>query len=104
MMTRFRERIVCTVPLLGLVLLAAAAAGCGTAEKARREAEMAGLVKQVEELRKGQDQIGKEVGKLAGEMKALDAQAAFLVGETKTAATDREQLKSAVQQQDGAVR
>ena len=104
MVTRLRERIVCTAPLLGLVLLSATTAGCGTAEKARREAEMAALVKQVEELRKGQDQIGKDVGKLAGELKALDAQAAFLVGETKTVATDREQLKAAIQQQDGAVR
>ncbi|HTG10352.1 MAG TPA: tol-pal system protein YbgF, partial [Candidatus Eisenbacteria bacterium] len=62
------------------------------------------LVKQVEELKKGQDQIGKDVGKLAGELKALDAQAAFLVGETKAAATDRDQLKAAVQQQDSALR
>jgi tol-pal system protein YbgF len=104
MATRFRERIMCTAPLLGLFLLAIMATGCGTGEKARRDAEMAALVKQVEELKKGQEQIGKDVGKLAGEMKALDAQAAFLVGETKTAATDREQLKSAIQQQDGAVR
>jgi tol-pal system protein YbgF len=104
MVTRSRERIVCTSPFLGLVLLAATVAGCGTGEKARREAEMAALVKQVEELKKGQDQIAKDVGKLAGELKALDAQAAFLVGETKTAATDREQVKAAIQQQDGAVR
>lgn len=104
MVTRVRERFVCTSPLLGVVLLAATAAGCGTGEKARREAEMAALVKQVEELKKGQDQIAKDVGKLAGELKALDAQAAFLVGETKTVATDREQLKAAIQQQDGAVR
>ena len=104
MVTRFRARIMCTAPLLGLFLLAIAAAGCGTGEKARREAEMAALVKQVEELKKGQDQIAKDVGKLAGELKALDAQAAFLVGETKTVATDREQLKAAIQQQDGAVR
>jgi tol-pal system protein YbgF len=104
MATRLRERIVGTAPVLGLVLLAATTAGCGTGEKTRREAEMAALVKQVEELKKGQDQIGKDLGKLAGEMKALDAQGAFLVGETKTAATDREQLKAAIQQQDGAVR
>lgn len=102
MATGSRERIVCTVPLLGVVLLAVA--GCGSAEKARREAEMAALVKQVEELRKGQDQIGKDVGKLAGELKGLDAQAAFLVAEAKTAATDREQLKGAIQRQDAAVR
>jgi len=104
MMSRFCERIVCALPLVGLVLLAATVAGCGTGEKARREAEMAALVKQVEELKKGQDQIAKDVGKLAGELKALDAQAAFLVGETKTTAADREQLKAAIQQQDGAVR
>lgn len=104
MVSRPGEGIVRAAPLLGLVLLATATAGCGTGEKARREAEMAALVKQVEELRKGQDQIGKDVGKLAGELKALDAQGAFLVGETKTAATDREQLRTAIQQQDGVVR
>jgi tol-pal system protein YbgF len=88
-----------------LVLLASlVAAGCGSAEKARREAEMAALVKQVEELRKTQDQTGKEVSRLAGELKALDAQAAFLVGETKASAQEREQLKGALQQQDEAVR
>jgi len=104
MLTRLCERIVCTSPLVGIVLLTAVVAGCGSAEKARREAEMAALVKQVEELKKGQDQMGKDVGKLAGELKALDAQAAFLVGETKTAATDREHLKAAIQEQDGAVK
>jgi tol-pal system protein YbgF len=104
MVTRVRQRFVRTAPLLGLVLVGVAAAGCGTGEKARREAEMAALVKQVEELKKGQEQMAKDVGKLAGELKALDAQAAFLVGETKTAATDRDQLKAAMQQQDAAVR
>jgi tol-pal system protein YbgF len=65
---------------------------------------MAALVKQVEELRKGQEQTSKDVARLAGELKALDAQAAFLVGETKTSAQEREQMKGAVQQQDEAVR
>jgi hypothetical protein len=104
MVTRLRERLVPAAPLLGLVLIGVAAAGCGTGERARREAEMAALVKQVDELKKGQEQIAKDVGRLAGELKALDAQAAFLVGETKAAATDRDQLKAAVQQQDAAVR
>ena len=90
--------------LAWLGILAVAAAGCGSAEKARREAEMAALVKQVEELRKGQEQTSKDVARLAGELKALDAQAAFLVGETKTSAQEREQMKGAVQQQDEAVR
>ena len=87
-----------------LGVLAMVTAGCGSAEKARREAEMTALVKQVEELRKGQDQMGKEVARLAGELKALDAQAAFLVGEAKTSAQEREQLKGALQQQDESVR
>jgi tol-pal system protein YbgF len=87
-----------------LGLLAVIATGCGTAEKARREAEMAALVKQVEELKKGQEQVAKDVARLAGELKALDAQAAFLVGETKASAQEREQVKTALQQQDGALR
>jgi tol-pal system protein YbgF len=102
MVSRARYRIGRAKPLVALGLLALA--GCGTGEKARREAEMAALVKQVEELRRGQDQTVKDVGKLAGELKALDAQAAFLVGEAKVSATEREQLKAALQQQDGSLR
>lgn len=93
-----------SIVLAGLGVLAMATAGCGSAEKARREAEMTALVKQVEELRKGQEQTSKEVSRLAGELKALDAQAAFLVGEAKTSAQEREQLKGAFQQQDEALR
>jgi tol-pal system protein YbgF len=90
--------------LLACGILAGAVAGCGTGEKARKEAEMTALVNQVEELRKGQDQVTREVAKLAGELKALDAQAAFLVGETKASAQERSQLKAALQEQDGALR
>ena len=92
-----REQTVCTLGVAALAVVAAATlAGCGTGEKARREAEMAALVKQVDELKKGQDQMTREVGRLAGELKALDAQAAFLVGETKASAQEREQLKAAL--------
>jgi tol-pal system protein YbgF len=93
-----------TQGVAALAALALAIAGCGTGEKARREAEMAALVKQVDELKKGQDQTSREVARLSGELKALDAQAAFLVGETKASAQEREQLKAALQQQDGALR
>ena len=89
---------------MAVAVLASTVAGCGTAEKARREAEMAALVKQVQELQKGQEQVTKDVSRLAGELKALDAQAAFLVGETKASAQEREQVKAALQQQDGALR
>src|SRR5258707_5549580 len=99
-----REQTVCTRGVAALAVLAAVTlAGCATGEKARREAEMAALVKQVEELKKGQDQMTREVGRLAGELKALDAQAAFLVGETKASAQEREQLKATFQQQDKAL-
>jgi tol-pal system protein YbgF len=104
MSTPRRDFTVSTRGVAVLAALALAMAGCGTGEKARREAEMAALVKQVDELKKGQDQMGREVGRLSGELKALDAQAAFLVGETKAAAQEREQLKAALQQQDGALR
>src|SRR5262249_27020644 len=98
-----RERAVGAAGLVAIGLLASSAAGCGTGEKARREAEMATLVKQVDELKKGQEQVTKDVARLAGELKALDAQAAFLVGETKAQAQEREQLKAALQQQAGAL-
>src|SRR5260370_15290115 len=99
-----REQTVCTRGVAALAVLAGVRlAGCGTGEKARREAEMAALVKQVDELKKGQDQMTREVGRLAGELKALDAQAAFLVGETKASAQEREQLKATFQQQDKAL-
>jgi len=82
----------------------ASVVGCGSAEQGRRDAQMAATVKQVEELRKGQEQMTKDVSKLAGELKALDAQAAFLVGETKASTQEREQLKGALQQHDATLR
>ncbi|MGH7419145.1 MAG: hypothetical protein ACREKB_15330, partial [Candidatus Rokuibacteriota bacterium] len=62
----FHERTARIFGLVALGVLPIIVAGCGTGEKARREAEMAALVKQVEELKKGQVQVGKEVGRLAG--------------------------------------
>src|SRR5262245_47886603 len=98
------ELQVCTLGVAALSILTVTVGGCGTGEKARRDAEMAALVKQVDELKKGQAQITQDVGRLSGELKALDAQAAFLVGETKAQAQERDQFKGALQQQDGALR
>ncbi len=103
MWTRREQRGV-TPGVAALSVLAVTAGGCGTGEKARREAETAALIKQVDELKKSQAQIAQDVGRLSGELKALDAQAAFLVGETKAQAQEREQLKGALQQQDGALK
>src|SRR5690349_24609759 len=99
-----REQQVGTLGDAALSILAVTLGGCGTGEKARRDAEMAALVKQVDELKKGQAQMAQDVGRLSGELKALDAQAAFLVGETKAQAQERDQLKGALQQQDGALK
>jgi tol-pal system protein YbgF len=99
-----RERQVGTLGVAALSILAVTVGGCGTGEKTRRDAEMAALVKQVDELKKGQAQMAQDVGRLSGELKALDAQAAFLVGETKAQAQERDQLKGALQQQDGALK
>jgi len=99
-----REGQVRAVGVVALAMLTVTVAGCGTGEKARRDAEMAALVKQVDELKKSQAQITQDMGRLSGELKALDAQAAFLVGETKAQAQERDQLKGALQQQDGALR
>ena len=99
-----REGQVRAVGVVALSMLTVTVAGCGTGEKARRDAEMAALVKQVDELKKSQAQITQDMGRLSGELKALDAQGAFLVGETKAQAQERDQLKGALQQQDGALR
>jgi prefoldin subunit 5 len=99
-----REGQVRAVGVVALAMLTVTVAGCGTGEKARRDAEMAALVKQVDELKKSQAQITQDMGRLSGELKALDAQGAFLVGETKAQAQERDQLKGALQQQDGALR
>jgi hypothetical protein len=52
-----REGQVRAVGVVALSMLTVTVAGCGTGEKARRDAEMAALVKQVDELKKSQAQI-----------------------------------------------
>jgi tol-pal system protein YbgF len=98
-----RDRCVSVLGLVACGLIAATAAGCGTGEQAR-QAEMAALRSQIDELKKSQVQVSNDLGRVSGELKALDAQAAFLVGETKASAQEREQLKAAIQQQDGTLR
>jgi tol-pal system protein YbgF len=93
-----------SVPALALAAVVAAAAGCGSGEAARRESDMAALRTQVEELRKANDATAKDLARLSGEMKAMDAQSAFLVGEAKTAAEERARVKAALEQNDEAVR
>jgi len=103
MSAQLRDRFVSVLRLVACSLVAMTAAGCGTGEQAR-QAEMAALRSQIDELKKSQVQVSNDLGRVSGELKALDAQAAFLVGETKASAQEREQLKAAIQQQDGTLR
>lgn len=89
---------------LALAAVVAAAAGCASGEAARRESDLAALRTQVEELRKASETTARELARLSGEMKALDAQSAFLVGEAKSAGEDRARVKTALEQNDGAIR
>ncbi len=61
-----REQQVGTLGVAALSILAVTLGGCGTGEKARRDAEMAALVKQVDELKKGQAQMAQDMGRLSG--------------------------------------
>ncbi len=90
-----------TVLTVGVV---AAASGCASGERARRESEIATLRSQVEELRKGQETNAKELARLSGEMKALDAQSAFLVSEAKAAGEELARVKGALQESNKTVR
>jgi tol-pal system protein YbgF len=88
---------------LALIAVVATAAGCGSGEAARRESDMAALRTQVEELRKANETTAKELARLSGEIRAMDAQSAFLVGEAKAAAEERARVKAALEQNDGAI-
>lgn len=81
-----------------------AASGCASGERAERQREIAAVRSQLEELRKSQDSNAKELARLSGEMKALDAQSAFLVGEVKAAGEERARVKAALEEGGRAVR
>jgi tol-pal system protein YbgF len=86
------------------VSVVAATSGCASGERAEREREVAAVRSQLDELRKGQEANAKELARLSGEMKALDAQSAFLVGEVKAASEERARVKAALEESDKAVR
>jgi tol-pal system protein YbgF len=80
--------------LVVLVGVVAIASGCAGRE---RSAEVAALRSQIEELRKSQETNARDLARLAGEVKALDAQSAFLVGEAKTTSEELPRLKTAIE-------
>jgi tol-pal system protein YbgF len=89
--------------LLG-VIAAFTVTACSNGDRAQRDREIATLRGQVEEIRKGLDANNKEVGRLSGEMKALDAQSAFVVGEVKASAEDRTKVKASIEDNTKALR
>jgi tol-pal system protein YbgF len=88
-----------------LALVAGAAVGgCASGERAAREQEIAALRSQLEELRKGQQANAKELARLSGEMKALDAQSTFVISEVKASSEERARVKGAIEETGKAVR
>jgi tol-pal system protein YbgF len=81
--------------LLG-VSAAIAVTACSNGERAQRDREIATLRGQVEDIRKGLDANNSELARLSGEMKALDAQSTFVVGEVKASAEDRTKVKASI--------
>lgn len=95
-----RERMSRVRPLQAIVLgvnIAIAASGCSSGERAERDREIAALRSQVVDIRKGLDANSKELSRLSGEMKALDAQSAFVIGEVKTSAEERARVSAAIE-------
>jgi tol-pal system protein YbgF len=81
----------------------AAASGCGNAERAQRASEMAALRGQVEELKRGQETSAREIARLSGELKAMDAQSAFLAGQAKSTAEELARINAAIEESRRAI-
>jgi len=92
-----------SVMLLGMGV-AVAASACSNGERAQRDREIATLRGQVEDIRKGLDANNKDLARLSGEMKALDAQSAFVLGEVKASAEDRARVKASIEDNTKALR
>ena len=102
-----RRRQVCARALSVMLLAMSAAiapAACSNGDRAQRDRELAMLRGQVEDIRKGLDANNKELARLSGEMKALDAQSAFVVGEVKASAEDRTRVKASIEDNTKALR
>ena len=88
------------------VALAVSACGGGEAERARRAAaeSLAALGGQVDELKKGQEASARERTRIAEQVKAIDAQQAFLVAEAKALRDELGVTRRALAQSESSVR
>ena len=86
--------------------LTASACGGGEAERARRTAaeSLAAMSGQIDELKKGQEASARERTRMAEQLKALDAQQAFLVAEAKALRDELGVTRRALTQNEASVR
>lgn len=97
-----RGYALCALALTGGV--AAAMSGCASGSRAEREGEIVTLRTQIGELKKSQEAGAQTLARLSGEMKALDAQSAFLAGEVKTAGDELARMRTALEESNSAIR
>jgi tol-pal system protein YbgF len=88
-------------PFVIAVLIAGT--GCASGQRKESEGDLATLRSQLEELKKSQDANAREIARLAGEVKALDAQAAFVVAETKSTSDALGRIGATVEQSRTAI-
>jgi tol-pal system protein YbgF len=82
----------------------AALAGCTSARGAPTPADSPALRATLADVKSAQDAQAQELARLAGDVKAMDAQQAFLVSELKNLGEQLAKLKSSVDEAEGAVR
>ena len=101
-----RARCVSWFATLCAIALIASACGGGEAERARRTAaeSLAALSGQIDELKKGQEASARERTRMGEQLKALDAQQAFLVAEAKALRDELGVTRRAVTQGETSVR
>ena len=85
-------------------MMATAACASGDAERSRRSAEVADLHGQFADVKKNQDAASHERARLAEQVKAIDAQQAFVLVETKAVRQELDQLQKEVGQVASALR
>ena len=90
----------CAITSLALLVAMMVTTACATgdAERARRSAEVADLHGQFAEVKKNQDAAARERVRLAEQVKAIDAQQAFVLVETKAVRQELDQLQKEVGQ------
>jgi tol-pal system protein YbgF len=102
---RAGTRPAATAPLaLLLAVMVSVACTTGDAERARSAAALADLHGQFAELKKNQDAGSRERARLAEQVKAIDAQQAFVLAETKAVRQELDQLQKEVGQTGAALR